>query len=87
VSRHSASGHRHVRPLVVALVAAVMVIGLIVADVVTLSAAKPSFERETRAFKNLIQSTSTTTVPRHRVPTPPPSPTSTSDGTATSLPS
>ena len=40
--------------------------GLVVADVVTLTKAKPSFENETRAFQNLIKSTTTTTSLRER---------------------
>ncbi len=49
------------RRLVVLALALVVVVGLMVADVVTLHKAKPSFDKETRAFQNLLNSTSTTT--------------------------
>ena len=49
------------RRLVVLTLALVVVAGLIVADVVTLHKAKPSFDRETRAFQNLLKATSTST--------------------------
>jgi hypothetical protein len=62
------AGAGRVRPVVVALLATLFVIGLVVADVVTLSKAKPSFSNETRDFHALIESTSTTTVPRRTPP-------------------
>ena len=53
------------RRLVVLTLALVVVAGLIVADAVTLHKAKPSFDRETRAFQNLLKATSTsTTLPK-----------------------
>lgn len=87
MSQHSATGRRRVRPLIVALLAAAVVVGLVVADVVTLTTAKPSFDNETRAFRILIQSTSTTTtVPHRTVPTPPRSPSSLAPPPAPSSP-
>ena len=46
--------------------ALVFLAGLVVADVVTLTKAKPSFVHETRDVENLIKSTTTTTVPPRR---------------------
>ena len=46
--------------------ALVFLAGLVVADVVTLTKAKPSFVHETRDVENLIKSATTTTVPPRR---------------------
>ncbi len=54
------------RRLVVLAVALVFLAGLVVADVVTLTKAKPSFVHETRDVENLIKSATTTTVPPRR---------------------
>jgi len=53
------------RRLLVLGLALIVIAGLVVADVVTLSKAKPSFDNETRAFQHLLAppalSTTTTT--------------------------
>jgi hypothetical protein len=55
------SVRRRTRRLIAMALAVVIVAGLVVADVVTLHQAKPSFDRETRGFQNLLKSTATTT--------------------------
>jgi hypothetical protein len=65
---------------VVLALALVVLTGLVVADVVTLTKAKPSFVHETRDVENLIKSTTTTTVPPRRT-TGTTSPTSTASTT------
>ncbi len=54
---------KRARGLLVLALALLVVGGLIVADVATLSKAKPSFDHETQAFQRLLQSTSTTLPP------------------------
>jgi hypothetical protein len=54
------------RRLVVLTLALVVLTGLVVADVVTLTKARPSFVHETRDVENLIKSTTTTTVAPRR---------------------
>ena len=65
------------RRLLVLALALVVVAGLVVADIVTLSKAKPSFENETRAFQHLLAppttSRTTPTTPTTSTTVPPPS--------------
>lgn len=57
------------RQLLVLTLALLVVGGLLVADAVTMSKAKPSFRKETQQFQKLINTTGTTTTllhPGHR---------------------
>ena len=76
-------GPGRTRRLVVLALALVVVAGLVVADVVTLTKAKPSFDNETRSFQNLLKSTTTTAVPPRKTAAAkrPTSSTSSSSGT------
>ena len=65
--------------------ALVFLAGLVVADVVTLTKARPSFVHETRDVENLIKSTTTTTVPPRRTTgttSPPTAPTASTTAAA-----
>ena len=58
------------RRLVVLGLALILLAGLIVADAVTLTKARPSFVHETRDVENLIKTTTTMVAPRGRVSGP-----------------
>ncbi len=52
------------RRLIAVALAVLVVAALVTVDAVTLTQAKPSFDKETRAFHQLLESSTSTTVPR-----------------------
>jgi len=62
----------HTRRLLVLGLALVIVAGLVVADIVTLTKAKPSYQNETRAFQHLLAPATTGVPPSTTVPAPGP---------------
>jgi len=77
---------RHARPLLAVGLACVVVVGLVVADGVTLAKAKPSFNRETQYFRHLLEAASTTPTPPKTTTTGPASPTVPSETNAPTAP-
>jgi len=72
----ASTGRNRTRRLLVLGLALIVVAGLVVADIVTLSKAKPSFENETRAFQHLLappsaSSTTSSTSSTSTTPTTP----------------
>ncbi len=64
------SGRGRTRRLLVLGLALMVVAGLVVADVVTLAKAKPSFKNETRSFQQLLTPSATPPSPSASKPHP-----------------